>query len=287
MSEAARWAQFNDRWRADTADTLSHHRHHWGYIVTPNHHYHHHKWWCHDHHWSSLPNHLVRCHTALDALPPLKISQGVNYCIWIYICICICVSIPSVFVFHLNFIEDARNWPCQLRCIGGEFSVMEPRRPADEVGSKWRLFVDHLIIASSNHTVMIIILIINLLIILIRCYQERWSSGDQVWWNWPFCWSTVGFKQHCRLPHKCWYCLDNQNTAMCIVTQFVWDVDIALWQSFNGRCNIQNFQRFANFGRKCHFHFLFKWFLPQTPLVIAMKISKIHIFQSLNAIFAY
>ena len=62
---------------------------------------------------------------------------------------------------------------------------------------------------------------------------------------------------------------------------------IALWQSFNGRCNIQNFQLFTNFARKYHFHFLFQWFLPQTPLVKAMKMSKIHIFQTLNAIFAY
>ena len=113
--------------------------------------------------------------TWCTVTPPSRYHRGwiIGYCIWIYICncscICICVSIPSVFVFHLNFIEDARNWPCQLRCIGGEFSVMEPRRPADEVGSKWRLFVDHLIIASSDHTVMIIILIINLLII--------WWSG--------------------------------------------------------------------------------------------------------------
>ena len=54
----------------------------------------------------------------------------------------------------------------------------------------------------------------------------------------------------------------------------------ALWHSFNGRCSIQNFQLFNNFGRKYHFHFL-------TPLVKAMKMSKIHIFQTLNAIFAY
>ena len=33
---------------------------------------------------------------------------------------------------------------------------------------------------------------------------------------------------------------------------------IALWQSFNGRCDIQNFQLFNNFERKYHFHFLFQ-----------------------------
>ena len=31
----------------------------------------------------------------------------------------------------------------------------------------------------------------------------------------------------------------------------------ALWQSFNGSCSIQNFQLFANFGRRYHFHFLY------------------------------
>ena len=44
--------------------------------------------------------------------------------------------------------------------------------------------------------------------------------------------------------------------------------------------------KFANFERKCHFHFLFVWFLPQIPLV-KWKWAKSIFGQIFNAIFAY
>ena len=136
--------------------------------------------------------------------------------------------------------------------------------------------------------------------------QLRLSNQGQGWWwcHW------VGWCCCCcwALPSRKWQggsaltsspCLSSSNlssgTAAPVLilhqytkcAQYIYYTYNALWQSFNGRCDIQNFQLFNNFERKYHFHFLFQWFLPQTPLVKAMKKSKIHIFQTLNAIFAY
>ena len=58
-----------------------------------------------------------------------------------------------------------------------------------------------------------------------------------------------------------------------IEIQFTILVVNALWQSF------------ANFVRKYHFHFLSQCFLPQTPLVKAMKMSKIPYFSDFECNF--